>query len=115
MAKYLFNPAIRREEIRFDLILKKQILTRDQKKILKCLPAWLMADGEDKFHCSLKADYLGGIEKDLEYLERLLDNGFILGAVSKELIHAKCLIQNIFAKIERIEKKYVEVKHGDTR
>ena len=46
--------------------------------------------------------------RHLEQIEALLDTGKVEMVSTKELIHSKCLAQDLFCKIEKLEKKLKE-------
>jgi len=111
----LFNYGLgnitRTEEIKLDFVkVPFQDLTTKQKRLLKKLnaevPSCMIEDDKYGLHYFFDIYYLNGIELRLGYIEELLDSGFVLEAVSGELNHVKCLAQDVFAKIERIEGKY---------
>jgi len=108
-----FNPLTRHEEVRFDFVEKPyQDLTVEQKNLLKKIgskiPDWLIKDDGYHLHYTIAIDYLNNIDKRLMYVEQLIDKGFVIEAISKTLNNTRCLIQDIFAKIERIEGKYIQ-------
>ncbi len=85
-------------------------LTPKKREMLKQLnisvPEWLVKGDGYRLHYTFKIEYINGIEEKLALIEQLLNNGFILEVISKELNYTKCLMQDIFIRIERIEKKY---------
>lgn len=46
------------------------------------------------------------VVKRLELIEEMLDSGIVYLANTKELFYQKCLAQNLFNKLEKIEKKF---------
>ena len=50
-------------------------------------------------------DYIGNVVKNLELIESLLDKATILKVQTNELNYSKCLVQDLFNKLEVIEEK----------
>jgi hypothetical protein len=64
------------------------------------------------FSFDLSINYYN-IIKQLTQIEALLDTGQVEMVSTKELIHAKCLVQDFFCKIEKLEQrlKNIQVKN----
>jgi len=98
--------ATREEKLSLEMEVDGAKLNDDEiRKVKEQFGIQTTTDDELTVNYEFYLDYIGNVVKNLELIESLLDKATILKVQTNELNYSKCLVQDLFNKLEVIEEK----------
>lgn len=95
----------RTEKVIFKLQLDKEQADKN-KDALEVFGNYLLQDGDIlKLNYVFNIDYINGIEENFDALIKLSDNGVIVSADMKELLHGRSLLLELLKKLQTLMGK----------
>ena len=104
------------EKFCIDFDLRYEILTDEHKELLHRYFDWEENDRPtqdeviaNNYTFEFDIEYFN-LVNTLEFIIRLYDEGIMYRVETKELIKGRCLIQDLICRLEKLEKKFGELK-----